>query len=67
MTSINARINGQADYHRPAAQTQAAWREEMLDQLLGQMRDRRLPEAPPAAESLRAAVPGKGSYVDLYV
>ncbi|MDR1044773.1 MAG: hypothetical protein LBP33_06600 [Candidatus Adiutrix sp.] len=65
MNTLSARVNGQSDY-RPVNQARAAWREEMLDQLLNQMRDRQLPGAPGPAAS-QAAVPGKGSYVNVYV
>lgn len=66
MNALSARVNGQADYRPPATQARAAWREEMLDQLLGQMRNRRLPE--PAASAVKeTAVPGKGTYVNIYV
>ncbi len=65
MNTLSARVNGQSDY-RPVNQARSAWREEMLEQLLSQMRDRKLPEAP-AAPAREAAVPGKGSYIDLYV
>jgi len=65
MNTLSARVNGQSDY-RPVNQARSAWREEMLDQLLTQMRDRKLPEN--TANVVReAAVPSKGSYVDLYV
>lgn len=67
MDSISARVNGQSDYHRPLNETRAAWREEMLDQLLSQMRDRRPEEQALSAPIKQAAIPGKGSYVDLYV
>lgn len=66
MDSIAARINGQSDY-RPLNETRAAWREEMLDQLLSQMRERRQADPALTAPIKPAAVPGKGSYVDLYV
>ncbi|MDR1921287.1 MAG: hypothetical protein LBS31_06025 [Candidatus Adiutrix sp.] len=66
MNTLSARVNGQPDY-RPANPARAAWREEMLDQLLSRMRDRQLPGAPPAASAKEAALPGKGAYIDLYV
>ena len=66
MNTLSARVNGQAAY-RPAARARAAWREEMLDQLLDQMRERRPPELAVPQAAKMAAVPGKGSYVDLYV
>jgi hypothetical protein len=66
MNALSARINGQSDY-RPAGQARSAWREEMLDQLLTRMRDHKLPQAPALASAKPAAVPGKGTYVDLYV
>lgn len=66
MNAISSRINGQPEYH-PAPETRAAWREEMLDQLLNQMRDRRLPSDQAATSTKMAAIPGKGSYVDVYV
>ena len=65
MNTLSTRVNGQPDY-RPAGQARAAWREEMLDQLLNQMRDRQLPE-PPLAQMKNGAIPGKGAYIDLYV
>jgi len=63
MNAISTRVNGQPDY-RPAGQARAAWREEMLDQLLSQMRRRQEAPAAPAREAGRS---GKGYYVDLYV
>ena len=66
MNTLSARVNGQSAY-RPVDQTRAAWREEMLDQLLNQMRDRQLPEAPAAAQISQAAIPGKGAYINIYV
>jgi hypothetical protein len=65
MNTLSARVNGQSDYH-PVNQARAAWREEMLDQLLNQMRGRQLPGAQSPAPA-PAAVPGKGSYVNVYV
>ena len=67
MNAISTRINGQPDY-RPAQQARSAWREEMLDQLLSQMRRRQVPAAElPAAPAREAGRSGKGAYVDLYV
>ena len=66
MNTLSTRINGQADYGQ-ANQARAAWREEMLDQILNNMRDRKLPEPPKEALAKPMAIPGKGSYVDLYV
>lgn len=66
MNAISPRINGQPEYH-PAPEARAAWREEMLDQLLSQMRDRRLPGDQITPPTKLAAIPGKGSYVDIYV
>lgn len=66
MNSISARVNGQSDY-RPINESRAAWREEMLDQLLNQMRDRQPSDQALPAPIKEAAIPGKGSYVDLYV
>jgi hypothetical protein len=66
MNTLSARVNGQPDY-RPANQARAAWREEMLDNLLSQMRHRQLAEPAPAAPAKETAAPGKGAYVDLYV
>ena len=65
MNTLSTRINGQPDY-RPA-QAHSAWREEMLDQLLSQMRERQLPGDAPLAPVKEAAIPGKGTYVDVYV
>jgi hypothetical protein len=50
---------------RPAP-GQAAWREEMLGDLLKKMRDHQLPEevAPPAPQARYAP---KGQYLDVYV
>jgi|GEM_PF-2367491 hypothetical protein len=67
MNGISARVNGQSDYHRPVNESRAAWREEMLDQLLGQMRDRQPADQALTAPIKEAAIPGKGTYVDLYV
>jgi len=66
MNAISTRVNGQPDY-RPPSQARAAWREEMLDQLLSQMRRRQesLPSA--AAPAREAPRVGKGYYIDLYV
>lgn len=66
MDSISTRVNGQSDY-RPLNETRAAWREEMLDQLLSQMRDRQPADQALTAPIKPVAIPGKGSYVDLYV
>ena len=66
MNAISARINGQPEY-RPATESRAAWREEMLDDLLSQMREHRLPGDSPATPIQEAAIPGKGTYIDLYV
>lgn len=66
MNGISARVNGQSDY-RPLNESRAAWREEMLDQLLGQMRNRRSADQALAAPIKETAIPGKGAYVDLYV
>jgi hypothetical protein len=66
MNTLSARINGQSDY-RPAGQARAAWREEMLEQLLGQMRERKPPETALTSPAKESALPGKGHYVDLYV
>ncbi|UQZ89692.1 hypothetical protein C4J81_10920 [Deltaproteobacteria bacterium Smac51] len=66
MNTLSTRINGQADY-RPANVARAAWRDEMLDDLLSQMRDHKLPDLPATPPIKEAAIPGKGSYVDLYV
>ncbi len=66
MNTLSTRINGQADY-RPANAARAAWREEMLGDLLSQMRDRKLPDLPTAPPAKEAAIPGKGSYIDIYV
>jgi len=66
MNTVSTRVNGQSDY-RPASQARAAWREEMLDQFLNQMRQRR--ETPPAPAAPARGTPrqGKGHYIDLYV
>ncbi|MDR2934811.1 MAG: hypothetical protein LBV70_02855 [Candidatus Adiutrix sp.] len=66
MNAISTRVNGQPDY-RPASQARAAWREEMLDQLLNQMRRRHESAPPPAAPAREPAKTGKGYYIDLYV
>lgn len=67
MNAISSRsINGQPQYHT-TPQSRVAWREEMLDDLLNQMRDRQLPADAPVALLKEAAIPGKGTYVDLYV
>jgi hypothetical protein len=66
MNALSTRVNGQPDY-RQAGQARAAWREEMLDQLLNQMRRRQETLPPPAAPAREAARPGKGYYIDLYV
>jgi hypothetical protein len=66
MNTISTRINGQSDY-RGASQARSAWREEMLDQLLSQMRRRQEAAPAPAAPAREAARTGKGYYVDLYV
>ncbi len=65
MNTLSTRINGQADY-RPVDQARATWREEMLGQLINQMRDRQLPDTPTAA-SKPPVIPHKGSYVNIYV
>lgn len=65
MNGVSSRINGQSDY-RPATQARAAWRQEMLDDILDQMRQRR-PAELPAAEALPELAVRKGSYVDIYV
>lgn len=65
MNALSTRINGQPDY-RPAGQARSTWREEMLDELLSQMRDRKLPEGP-ANQLKQSGIPGKGHYIDLYV
>ncbi len=68
MNAINARVNGQASY-QANTQVRAAWREEMLDELLNQMRERQ----PAQAELLSGqqnegmAFTRKGHYIDLYV
>lgn len=66
MDAVSTRVNGQPDY-RPAVQSRTAWREEMLEQLLGQMRERKLPQESLTPPALESAVPGKGSFVDIYV
>jgi hypothetical protein len=66
MNALSTRLNGQSDY-RPANQARAAWREEMLDQLLNQMRRRQDTLPPPAAPAREAPRSGKGHYVDLFV
>jgi hypothetical protein len=66
MNAISARVNGQPDY-RPASHARAAWREEMLDQLLNQMRRRHEPPPPPAVPAREPARTGKGYYIDVYV
>ncbi len=66
MNAISSRINGQPEYH-PAPEARAAWREEMLDQLLTQMRDRQLPGDQITPSTKLVGTPGKGSYVDIYV
>ena len=66
MNAIGQRINGQSEY-QPANQNRAAWREEMLDDLLSQMRTRQLPSDTHDDTFQQKAIPGKGSYVDLYV
>ena len=66
MNAISSRINGQPDY-RPASQARAAWREEMLDQLLNQMRRRQEDLPAQSAPPREAARTGKGYYIDLYV
>ena len=66
MNTVSTRVNGQSDY-RPAAQARSAWREEMLDQLLSQMRERQLPGDLPLTPVKEAAIPGKGSFIDVYV
>ena len=66
MNTVSTRVNGQPDY-RPAGQARAAWREEMLDQFLNQMRRRRETPPPPAAPVREGARQGKGHYIDLYV
>ena len=66
MNALSTRINGQPDY-RPAQQARSAWREEMLDQLLSQMRRRQAAAPPAPAAPAREAAPGKGAYVDLYI
>jgi len=67
MDALTSRINGQPDYRPAVQQNRSAWREEMLDQLLSQMRDRKLSQETliPAGEN--AALPGKGSFIDIYV
>ncbi|MDR2141482.1 MAG: hypothetical protein LBR11_06795 [Deltaproteobacteria bacterium] len=71
MNTIDGRINGQTTYN-PANQSRAAWREEMLGQLLSQMRERKLPDQP-TESSLLSQVPlnmpktQKGNYVNIYV
>jgi hypothetical protein len=49
--------------------TRAAWREEMLGQLLSSMRERQLnvEKESPQSEPAIPRVYGKGHYVDLYV
>jgi hypothetical protein len=66
MNAISARVNGQPDY-RPASQARAAWREEMLDQFLNQMRRRHEPPPLPAAPDREPARTGKGYHIDVYV
>ena len=66
MPSINGRINGQTDYN-PAVKANASWREEMLGDLLNQMRSRQLPQEVTAPAPKMAQIPGKGHYVDIYV
>jgi len=66
MNAISTRINGQSDY-RPANRAMSAWREEMLDQLLNQMRRRQEPTPAPAAPAREPNKTGKGYYIDLYV
>jgi hypothetical protein len=66
MNVLSARANS-----RPPVPTSRnrAWREEMLDQLLENMRERRLPDETPSAQAANRAASGKGKglYVDLYV
>ncbi len=66
MNGVSSRINGQSDY-RPATQARAAWRQEMLDDILDQMRQRRPAVELPAAEAVPEGLVRKGSYVDIYV
>ncbi|MDR1546522.1 MAG: hypothetical protein LBU12_07430 [Deltaproteobacteria bacterium] len=51
----------------PAPSKRNAWREEMLDKLLEDMRSRQLPDAAPNASPARREAFGKGQYVDVYV
>ena len=66
MDAVSSRINGQPEY-RPAVQARSAWREEMLEQLLGQMRERELPQEVVSPALKAEKLPGKGSFVDIYV
>ena len=66
MNALISRANGQPDY-RPTGQARAAWREEMLDQFLSQMRRRQETAPPPAAPVREAARTGKGYYIDIYI
>jgi hypothetical protein len=64
MNSIEGRINGQAAYN-PANKSSKAWRDEMLDHFLNQMRERQPEPEPITKETIKTAF--KGQYVDLYV
>lgn len=67
MNTISTRANGQPQY-QSITQSRSAWREEMLDDLLNQMRDRQLPtDAPLAPSQDLTPLPRKGSYIDFYV
>jgi hypothetical protein len=47
--------------------SRAAWREEMLGQLLSQMRERSPKEQPAVKAPPKINAYGKGQYVDVYV
>ncbi|MDR1870957.1 MAG: hypothetical protein LBS60_03345 [Deltaproteobacteria bacterium] len=67
MSSIDGRINGQIPYN-PTNQSRAAWREEMLDQFLNQMRDRKPPEPQIPTEPVKTpSAVGLGQYINIYV
>jgi hypothetical protein len=66
MNTLSTRVNGQSSYN-PANAARDAWREEMLGDILNQMRDRKMPELPASPPIKEAAIPGKGSYIDIYV
>lgn len=65
MNTISPRMNGQT-FYTPQKHASAS-REEMLDDLLSMMRERQLPDMPGGQAASAAAIPGKGTYIDLYV